>query len=165
MRTVDLTQGKVALVDDEDFALVAGVKWYANKNKRTWYARRFAYFGDGKQGRTIVKMHRLIIGAKPGDIVDHINGDGLDNRRSNLRICDSSQNACNRLRRPNVSGPYRGVWMAHGRWVARIRVHGKAIWLGAFDSALEAALTYDVTASSLHGEFARLNFSEKIRTA
>jgi hypothetical protein len=105
-------------------------------------------------------MHRLILAAAAGQWVDHIDGDGLNNRRANLRICDPNQNAANSRRVPNTIG-YRGVWRTiYGRYYASITSKGRAVRLGSFSTAIEAAVAYDEAAKELHGEFATLNFPE-----
>jgi len=150
-REIPLTQGFVALVDDEDYERVmAAGKWQASVDDQRVYARH-------KVGGRQVRLHAFLTG---WPLTDHINGDGLDNRRSNLREATSAQNACNRrLSSYNTSG-FKGVsWKADGdRWVARIKVHGTATHLGSFSTPQEAARAYDAAAIEMHGEFARLNF-------
>lgn len=101
-------------------------------------------------------MHRFLIGAK-GEFVDHINGDGLDNRKSNLRLCSNAQNVQNTgLTRANTSG-YKGIRLRNGRWDSRITCLNKTYHLGVFSTKEEAARAYNAAAIELHGEFARLN--------
>jgi len=105
-------------------------------------------------------LHRLIVGAPVGEVVDHINGDTLDNRRSNLRVCSRAENLWNAgKRRHNTSG-FKGVCFdkRDGRWYARIRAVGRVHDLGRYKTAEEAAMAYDAKAAELHGPFARLNF-------
>ena len=155
MREIPLTQGKVALVDDGDYDLVSRFKWLAAKAPRTWYARRVDYGAGRKKNES---MHRLILNAPPDKIVDHINGNGLDNRRENLRLATKIQNNCNtRLRRDNRSG-YKGVKRNALRWIARIRIDRKLIHLGSFATKEDAARAYDNAARQHFGEFAKLNF-------
>lgn len=156
MKQIPLSRGLVALVDDADFDLVSAVgKWYANPSDRTFYARK--NFSRG--GRYFsVRMHTLITG---WPLVDHLNGNGLDNRRLNLRQATHSQNAMNRgMRSDNTSG-YKGVGLRRGAWTAEIYVHGVQHYLGRFLSAEEAARAYDAAAAELFGEFARLNFPKE----
>ena len=95
-------------------------------------------------------------------LVDHRNNNGLDNRRDNLRLATSSQNNCNSRKRKNTTSQFRGVCFckAKGKWDANINLAGKRIWLGSFDSEIEAGKAYDEAAKKCHGEFARLNFPE-----
>ncbi len=104
-------------------------------------------------------LARLITGALPGMIVDHINGDTLDNRRANLRVCTMAQNVRNRKKpRTNTSG-YKGVhWMPrHKKWMAKITCAGKHIFLGLFDDPAEAHAAYCAAAKKYHGDFARFD--------
>ncbi len=157
MREILLTKGKVALVDDADYAELSRHKWFADESGRTFYALRMVRKSKGKQGK--VRMHRVITGAEIGQEVDHINMNGLDNRRENLRLCSPAENRYNRVKRPdNVSG-YKGVaWQKDcQKWVAYISGE-KQRYLGLFENALVAALAYDAAARIQYGEFARLNF-------
>lgn len=158
VREIALTRNKVCLVDEEDYDLVRAWKWRASPGRclsEKWYAiRNLKSCGSS---RTLY-MHRAILGAQRGVLVDHINGDGLDNRRVNLRLCDHSQNAIN-TERPR-SSPYRGVWQDRsGRWSAHIEKDGRAIRLGTFAEIAHAAYAYDLAATSLHGEFSILNLT------
>lgn len=161
MKEIPLTQGKVALVDDEDYERVAAFKWHAtcSSRKRRWYAARNATLPDGRQ--TKVRMHRFILNAVTALQVDHENGDGLDNRRSNLRPASNGQNQHNRSLSPSSTTGFKGVTF-HRRWnryYARIYNDGKEISLGYFADARSAAVAYDIRARELFGEFARTNFS------
>lgn len=152
---VPLTQGRVALIDDEDLARVlAAGTWCATVKPRTAYAVRMARKPDGRP--TTIGMHRFITG---WEYVDHINGDGLDNRRCNLRPATAATNARNvGLRSHNTSG-YKGVtWHKAGRkWMAQLRVDGRQVYLGLFTDPAEAASAYDAAALEHFGEFARTN--------
>ena len=160
MKEIPLTQGKVALVDDEDYERITALKWTANLQKRrgdAWYAAR----NDRRRGinRTIL-MHRVILDAPPGMQVDHVNGDGLDNRRSNLRLCSASENSHNaRKRRGVTSSQFKGVtWRKDSqKWRARIRSNHRLILIGQFDTEEAAALAWNEAAIKYHGAFARLN--------
>lgn len=159
MKSIPLTQGKIALVDDEDYEYLNQWKWQAYRSKNTWYAQR-SYKINGR--KKSVSMHRLLVSAKDDKLVDHINGDGLDNRKSNLRICTLTENNHNRrINKDNHSG-YKGVyWHARDkRYIAQIKVNGKQIILGRFRDAVDAAKAYDKGAIRHHGSFARLNFPE-----
>lgn len=153
MRTISLSQGKVALVSDEDYALVAAYQWHAFKIHRRWYA------ATHQIARKRTYLHRFIMQPDQGMEVDHINGDGLDNRRENLRVCTHRDNLRNMHRSiPSRSG-YRGVGIAHsGRFTARCKYEGKMLYFGTFDTAEEAARVRDQEVIKLHGEFAYLNF-------
>lgn len=112
---------------------------------------------DGR--RSPLYLHRLILGAKKGERVDHINGNGLDNRRENLRFATASGNGANsRTYRNNTSG-YKGVHWEHrrGKWYANLTHQGKTIFIGRFDLPEDAARAYDAKAVEIHGEFARTN--------
>ena len=155
---VPLTNGKFTVVDECD-AWVMEWKWYASKDPRrgAFYARRNVRT-NGK--KSTISLHRVITGAKPGQCVDHVDGNGLNNQRANLRLATTSQNAINRgPQRDNTSG-FKGVyWYKHdGKWRAQIRVNGKGYVLGCFSDPAEAARAYDIAAMELHGEFAWLNF-------
>ena len=158
MKKIPLTQGKFVVVDDCDYDWLIRHKWYARKENRTYYAGR-------KSGKVISQMHREILGLKAGDKrqIDHINHNGLDNRRSNLRICSFAENHRNRqLNRRKHTSKYKGVcWYKAGcKWRAEIRCDYKLFFLGYFDSEIDAAKAYDRAARKLFGEFACLNFSK-----
>ena len=161
MKEIPLTQGKVALVDDDDFEWLSQFKWYAVKFGRTFYAVRQAPRVNGKQ-RTIW-MHREVLGLKPGDPrVDHRDGDGLNNQRMNLREATHRQNMMNSRGRSG-SSRFKGVdWDKRAKkWRARISVNGKKKHLGYFIDEEEAARAYDEKAKKIFGEFARVNFEKK----
>ena len=161
VRQIELTRGKVALVDDEDYERLAAHKWYARAKSRyglTYYAMRRCCNPDIHT--TTVRMHRVIMDAPPGMQVDHINGNGLDNRRDNLRLATHSQNQANRrYKAPGKSSQFLGVsWRKREKqWRAQIGINGKLRWLGRFDAEIDAALAYNEAALELHGEFASLN--------
>lgn len=104
-------------------------------------------------------MHRLIMEAKQQQKVDHINGDGLDNRKENLRFATTSENAMNKCSTKNKSSSYKGVswYKRYKKWQAQIKFKGKSIYIGIFDTEIEAAKAYDNKAKELFGEFAKLN--------
>ena len=158
MREIPLTQGKVALVDDEDFPDISQFKWYALKGGLTFYARH-ALRCDGK--RDFESMHRRILKCKPGQRVDHENHNGLDNQKHNIRRCTRSENNRNRKKQKNpTSSEFKGVhWdRCNGKWQAQIRKNGRNKHLGLFVSDVEAAHAYDVAARKIFGEFALTNF-------
>ena len=150
---VELSNGQVAVVDEADRHIVSGRKWSAVKSGEKTYAAHVDR-ANGKSRTTY--MHRLIQGVRAGQSVDHKNGDSLDNRRSNLRVASQTQNMQNvGVTKSNTSG-YKGVnWnMAASKWHARIRVDGKRLHLGLFESAEDAHAAYVAAAKKYHGEFA-----------
>jgi hypothetical protein len=153
MKNIPLTQGKVAIVDDEDYEHLRKFKWMALGNARKYAARTVR---DPIQ--RAVFIHRIVMGNPDGMQVDHINGDTMDNRKENLRICTRQQNACNRKLNKNSASGVKGVtW--HKRdlvWVAHIRVKTKGIHLGNFRNLDDARSAYEAAAKAMHGEFARL---------
>lgn len=161
MKKILLTQGLVALVDDRDWGLVSGYNWFAMKSTKTYYALTNSSRSLDSEGRqNKIRMHRLIMGAKLGEVIDHRDGNGLNNSRSNLRFATKSQNNRNsRLRADNSSG-YKGVYWdrINNKWKAQIRMDGKRIGLGYFMTKEEAAIAYDEAATFYFNEFARTNF-------
>lgn len=155
MKKIKLTQGKVALVDDEDFEELNQHKWYAYSKEHLWYARRSTYIGkvDGRYKQDKVLMHRQIMGTPKDMETDHKNGNGLDNRKSNLRVCTHAQNSMNQRRAKNNTSGYRGVWLDRKLWRAVIRVGGQRKDLGRFKSKTEAVYAYKTTMVILCGEY------------
>jgi len=154
MKEISLTQGKVALVDDEDYTRVARYHWCFSHG----YAKRRATLA--LRMSLMIYMHRLLMGAIQGQEVDHINMNTLDNRRENLRLCTSSQNKGNAKRRTDNTSGFRGVsfYRRDGNWTAQLVVRGQYLYLGRHATATEAARAYDKAARKHFGEFARLNF-------
>ncbi|MHB1641783.1 MAG: AP2 domain-containing protein [Acidithiobacillus sp.] len=158
MIEIPLTQGQVALIDDEDFELVSRHKWYArwSPDTKSFYALTKIRNPDGK--RTTLLMHRLVMSAQPGQQVDHIHHLTLDNRKSELRLCTGSQNQHNQgVNSKNTSG-YKGVyWQKRNqKWRSCIKVNGKRISLGLFLTPELAHAAYCRAALELHGDFARV---------
>lgn len=155
---IPVGQGLVTLVDVADLSLISG-GWRAEKRSRAYYAVRQVRRMTGRSGSEY--LHRVLLGLTDTSIdVDHINGNGLDNRRVNLRLATRSQNNGNaRLRSSNRSG-YKGVsWKADShRWRARINLGGRELRLGYFSDPKQAALAYDEAAREAFGEYACLNF-------
>jgi len=161
MREISLSRGQTAIVDDADFDRAASfASWTAKPIDR---ATR-GFYAICTRGGTTIYLHRFIIGALAAQLVDHINGDGLDNRRANLRIATRAQNCANAFYR-NKTG-YRGVYAnSTNRYRASIWIDGKRIELGNYRSPIAAALAYDAAARQAHGEFARLNFPDALAKA
>lgn len=156
---IPLTQGRVAVIDFDDFEKVRGMKWYAHKERRRFYACR----EDCATGKRVY-LHRLLIAGSPGLQVNHINGDGLDNRQENLQVCTLQQNSfAHQHKRKNTSSKYRGVsWdNQNERWRANIKLNGKLIFLGRFEEELYAANAYDTAAIKYFGEYAAPNFPKQ----
>lgn len=153
-KRIPLSKGKFAIVDDEDFERVNQFKWGLLQGR---YAQRNAS-AKNPYGR----MHRFILQAPPELNVDHINGNGLDNRKCNLRLCTQAQNVQNsKMPKTNVSG-FKGVsQVKSGNWRAQISVDNTSKALGTFKTKEEAARAYDRAALEYYGEFARLNFPRK----
>lgn len=159
IRYIALTQGKYAIVDAADYAWLNQWKWCAARSGNRWYAYRKHH------GKTM-HMHKLIMNPPPGMVVDHINGNSLDNRRVNLRICTQRQNAWNhgRRKKENATSRFIGVHRDKRRpekCYVRVTRDGKATNLGPFDDEVEAARARDRMAIELHGSFAYLNFPEE----
>jgi hypothetical protein len=156
---VPLTRGKFAVIDAEDADIILAHKWFADQDGYKWYAVRTSRQG-GTQTR--VAMHRVILDTPPGFHTDHIDGDGLNNRRSNLRIATPSQNVVNSgLRTTNRSGFIGVHWNRNSRkWLAGVRVEGKIVHCGGYSDPEEAARARDAAARHAYGEFARLNFPD-----
>ena len=146
-----------AFVDDADFAaLTAGPRWRCAKFNKKLYAAR-SVRRNGKAGMQL--MHREILKAQEGEQTDHINSDGLDNRRANLRLCTVAQNQKNQIKNSKNTSGYKGVhWFKpRGYWCAQITVDGKTKTIGYFRAIEDAARAYDEAAIALHGRFARTN--------
>jgi hypothetical protein len=161
MKEIKLTQNKVALIDDEDFERINQYKWYAQKQKNNFYARRWIRVGKYKQ--LAIRMHREIINAPKGSDVDHIDHNGLNNQRSNLRVCSRSQNLMNL----NLNNGYKCVYLlSSGRYKCQIHYNKINYYYGTYDTPEEAALVYNKKAKELFGEFANLNviIKDKIKT-
>lgn len=151
MIEIPLTKGLVALIDSEDMHIVGHLRWGASSGRTSPYAGRYFYDGGGK--RRFVLMHRFIMGAPKDYQVDHIDGNTLNNQRSNLRFATASQNAFNRRMPKNNRTGYRGVYWYRGIYAAQIAHGGKPIWLGSFTDPEMAAAAYRNAAIRLFGEF------------
>ena len=155
MKKIKLTRGKYAIVDDE---------WYEHLNQFSWQARydqtTGKYYAARQVNRKFIYMHRELLSAPGGLHGDHINGNTLDNRKRNLRLATSAQNAWNRDKYKNNTTGYKGVTFDKGRgkWRAQIIVNGKHTHLGWFDDPRNAALAYDRGSRKFHGAFGCTNF-------
>lgn len=162
-KIIHLPKGKISIIDDDCFEYVNRHKWYAAWNGRKWYVVRHARKSE-QYPTAIVYLHRFIMGVTDRHVyIDHINGDGLDCRRDNMRLCTNYQNLFNRgKQKSNKLGGFKGVTFdkARGKFMARITRNGETFNLGRFNTAIEAALVYDNAALIYHGEFAHLNFRE-----
>lgn len=156
MKEIQLTRGYVSLVDDTDYDWLMTMKWHAVKNKNKFYAAR----GINKDGKVkIYGMHRVILGlTDPSMVVDHIDGDGLNNQRSNLRVCTSHENVRNSKSRGGAS-KYKGVswYRKTKKWVAAITYNRSRKTIGYFHKEEDAAKAYNEYAAKHHGGFAHLN--------
>lgn len=150
MKKIPLTQGKFALVDDEDFEELSKYKWYYSCG----YARRTG--PRPRQER--IYMHRTIMNPPKDKLIDHINHDTLDNRKNNLRISTKSTNGMNRGKNKNNSSGYKGVHFKKdkNKWCARITIERKIIFLGYFNNPLDASLAYNNAAINIHKDFASI---------
>jgi hypothetical protein len=161
-KEIRLTKGQVILVDDDVYDSISQWNWYVFRNGKKTYAARDE---RGLFKKKIVLMHRIITNAPVGMVVDHINGDGLDNRKSNLRVCTVSQNLRNRGATSRNKTGYKGVSIdadiLSKKYVAQIKVNNKGMYLGRFKTAEQAARAYDEAALQHFGEFAKLNFPIK----
>lgn len=149
---VPLTRGYEAVIDAADVPFVDGRNWCAIPNRKTVYAVRAEV---GRRGRHI-HMHRTLLGFPSGFLIDHINGNGLDNRRSNLRLATPAQNQFNRGKTKNNSSGFKGVSRSGDKWRAQIRVGGRLKHLGIFKTKIEAAAAYERASAQFHGEFGRV---------
>lgn len=146
---------QIGIIDNEDYDKIKLFKLRLTKRSNSFYIN-CRLNGTGPS----VTLHSIIMGTT---FIDHINGNGLDNRKCNLRVCDYSGNNKNaRKRKDYKHSKYKGVGKhINGKWIARIQVDGKRSTIGYFESELEAAIAYDRKAKELHGEFAKVNFDEQ----
>jgi hypothetical protein len=154
MKQIPLTRGKYAIIDDEDFTFLNQWKWYCSSSG---YANRSIRLGAGGK-KKIIHMHRLISNCPSGQQVDHRDLNRLNNQKSNLRICNQSQNEMNKnIRRDNTTG-YRGISLNGNKYIrARINVGGRQIHLGYFPDLISAAQARDTATKKYFGEFTRVN--------
>ena len=160
-RKIYLGEGEWTIVEPMDYYRLKNFNWYIGGNGKEFYAFRNVKAGPGKT--KMVSMHREIMRPPGHLLVDHRNNNTLDNRRANLRLASHSENSYNRPKtKAKTTSQYIGIYLEKrtGRWTVKIRANGKRLWLGRFESEIEAAKAYDAAAKKYHGEFARLNFPE-----
>jgi hypothetical protein len=154
-RSIPLTKGRVAIVDDGDYAWLTQWRW--RLNSKGYAIRSFTI--NGKE--IVLCMHREIMQAQRGQFVDHIDHNRLNNGRANLRFVTQQQNLMNRRLHRNNSSGQKGVSRLHDKWHARIQLNEQSIHLGFFDDLETAAQVYDVAARKLFGIYAMLNLPDR----
>lgn len=154
-KAIPLTRGKYTIVDAIDYDWLMQWSWIYNPTRDTdnGYAHTTRYIPS----KTTINMARLIMNTPKGMFTDHINGDTLDNRRCNLRICNRTENGRNRKKHKNCKSRYKGVYLEGRKWRAQIRIDKKLKNIGTFFSEKEAALAYNEAAKKYFGEFAKCN--------
>jgi hypothetical protein len=160
MKEIELANRRgIVIVDDEDYIELEQSIWYLTRFNDNVYAIRVATEEEVKIGYpSRIRMHRQIMRVIDStEEVDHIDRDGLNNQKSNLRIATSSQNKINRAKRDGTSSIYRGVYKSGNKWIAQIHFNKKYHYLGMFNSEVEAAIAYNNKALELHGSDAQLN--------
>ena len=158
MKLIALSQGKFAQVDDEDYDYLMQWKWWAGKSTNVFYAGRNV---RNDRLRTTIKMHRIIMGYNSHKLcIDHIDGDGLNNQRCNLRFATKPENNMNKKSSIGSSSVYKGVcWDKNSnKWISQIRRDGRKVYFKRFINEIDAAKQYDIWAKELFKDFAKLNF-------
>ncbi len=158
MKLIPLTQGQFAQVDDSDYDFLMQWKWHAELRDKIWYARRGRLISDSSHGN--LYMHRIIMKPVRELVVDHIDHNGLNNQKSNLRICTRQQNQFNGSKQENSTSGFYGVrWdKARTKWCAELKINSKKVYMKRFSCEIEAAKAYDEVAKKYRGDFANLNF-------
>lgn len=163
MIEIPLTKNRVALIDDIDYAIATQYKWHSSWSNETdlWYAVHRVW---DEQGTHLIWLHRLILGVPDGILVDHIDHNGCNDQRDNLRACTHSQNHANQRKLAKASSRFKGVcWHTQaGKWCAYIMCNYKSKYLGLFVIEEDAALAYNKAATKLFGEFALLNIIPEV---
>ena len=150
MKHIELTQGKVAIVDDDDYDILNQSPWYYCRG----YAKRSI---DINNKQTTICMHRIILNTPDGMETDHINCNKLDNRKVNLRVCTHAENQCNKRKYKNNTSGHKGVVIRGRKFVSQIKHNNKLIHLGTHSTLEQAARVYNKAALKHYGEFASLN--------
>ncbi|MGA2322624.1 MAG: AP2 domain-containing protein [Sedimentisphaerales bacterium] len=160
-RRIYLGEGQWTILDQEDYCRLRDFKWIVYGTGNNYYAVRHKIVGPNKTW--MISMHREIMKPTDDRVVDHKNCNSLDNRRANLRFATRTQNIRNRRKMKNSRSQYIGVYFSKqkGKWETRIMYRRKRIYLGRYDSEIDAAKAYDEAAQKYFGEFARLNFPEQ----
>ncbi len=156
-------ENSYAMVDDDDYDYLMQWKWNVRKNNRNSYATRHEWH-NGQAFH--INMHKVVIDAKKGTIVDHVDRNGFNNQKKNLRLATHSQNMANRRVKEGGTSSYMGVRKktikrlnhVYETYLAQIQKDKKFYHIGSFKTEVEAAIAYDKKAKELHGEFANLNF-------
>jgi len=156
-KEIQLTKGQFAIVDDEMYDYLNQWKWFANNHNGKFYVVRNITVSNNKQNK--IYMHRLILKPEKNMVIDHLNGDGLDNRKCNLRICTHAENMRNSKISINNKSGYKGVSYQENRnnYRAQIKFNNKTINIGDFIDPIDAARAYNDAALKYHGEFANIN--------
>jgi hypothetical protein len=157
-KEIQLTQGKVAIVDDEDFEYLNQFKWFASKQKNDkFYVGRNIPVSNKKQSK--IWIHRFIMNPEKSMVIDHLDGDPLNNQKKNLRICTHSENMRNRNLYVNNTSGFKGVYWhkTTKKWMSYIRINKKSLYLGIYTCPIDAARAYNEAALKYHGEFAHIN--------
>ena len=157
-KEIKLTQGKVAIVDDEMYDYLNQWKWFANKQKNDkFYVGRRILVSNKKQ--STIWMHRFIMNPKKGMVIDHLDGNPLNNQKNNLRICTQSENLRNRNCNINNTSGFKGVYWHKitKKWMSYITINKKSLYLGIYTNPIKAAFAYNEAAIKYHGKFANIN--------
>lgn len=161
-KKIALSNGMSILVDESDFEKLNKYKWHVHVRKSSCGN---TYYAVSKIGGKSVSAHRMILNPPNGFVVDHVNGNGLDNRRSNLRFATHGQNIANSFKAIGRTSKFKGVHLnkESNKWFAQISVNGKTKNVGIFKHEISAALAYDVEAIKQYGKFAKVNFPNRLK--